>query len=133
MITQQDLVTAFSETEIAELSDHENAAVIDAAVVDKAITEAVAEAQSYLNAAGLTAAVLTPVPVDLRGKLCDIARYRLSDDGVTDTVDERYKLAIAWLKDVMRNPAMLVPGFNPSDQAGNINSGVDSIANPKPN
>lgn len=47
------------------------------------------------------------VPKALILKACDIARFYLYDDGVTEIVQKRYDDAIAWLKMVSTNPAML--------------------------
>lgn len=104
MITQADLVERFGEAEIAALSDHDAHQSINAAVVDKAIADAVAEVNSYLAPVGLVG--ITP-PKALVLKACDIARYYLHEDGATEIVRERYKQAIAWLKEVMKNPSML--------------------------
>ena len=104
MITQADLIERFGAEEIARLSDHDEYRTINAAVVEKAITDAVAEVNSYLAPVGLVG--ITP-PKALVLKACDIARYYLHEDGATEIVRERYKQAIAWLKEVMKNPSML--------------------------
>ena len=73
-------------------------------MVAKAIADAEAEVNSYLAPVGLVG--ITP-PKALVLKACDIARYYLHEDGATEIVRERYKQAIVWLKEVMKNPSML--------------------------
>lgn len=139
MISEQDLIERFGAQELAQLTDREAYQVIDSAVVAHAIADAEAEAESYLRAAGLVArnskgeltyiAAVTP-PKALVIKLCDIARYYLHENGTTEVVEDRYKQAIAWLKEVMRNPAMLrgiEGGSNPA-----LGSGIAVKANPTP-
>lgn len=104
MITLDDLIERFGEEEISALSDHDGGAALNPAVVNRAIADAEAEVASYLAPAGLVG--IAP-PKALVIKTCDIARYYLHQDGATETVKERYRQALAWLKEVMRNPAML--------------------------
>ena len=101
MISQTDLVERFGAEEIARLSDHDEYRTINAAVVAKAIADAEAEVNSYLALVGITP------PKALVLKACDIARYYLHEDGATEIVRERYRQAITWLKEVMKNPSML--------------------------
>lgn len=104
MITQDDLIARFGEEEMAALSDHERGTTLNPEVIARAIADAEAEVASYLAPVGL--ANITP-PKALIIKACDIARYYLHQDGAEGIVKERYEYAIRWLKDVMRNPAML--------------------------
>lgn len=104
MITQDDLIERFGAEEMAALSDHERGTTLNPAVIARAIADAEAEVASYLAPVGL--AHITP-PKALVIKACDIARYYLHQDGAEGVVKERYEYALRWLKDVMRNPAML--------------------------
>lgn len=104
LITREDMIERFGAAEMAERTGRERCDVIDEAVLSAAIADAEAEAQSYLSAAGL---VLATPPKALVVKVCDIARYYLYDDAVTQIVEDRYKQAIQWLRDVVRNPQML--------------------------
>ncbi len=108
MITQQDLIDRFGEVELAELSDHAGHSDIDPVVIAKAITDAESEAMSYLAGAGIANEVRLSPPLALKIKLCDMARYFLYENGLIEVVEKRYNRAIAWLKDVERNPAMVV-------------------------
>lgn len=132
MITQQDLIVAFSEEEIAEVSDHQNHTDIDAQVVAKAITAAEGEALSYLAGAGIAKAVQNAPSEILKLKLCDIARYYLYENGMIDVVETRYNRAVAWLKDVARNPSMLVDADETDAATSNAMSGSMVKPNPLP-
>ena len=88
------------------LTDREGRGVIDDEVLNRAIEDAEAETAAYIQAAGL---VLPSPPKVLVIKVCDIARYYLHDNGETQVVLDRYKQAIAWLRDVVRNPRLLDP------------------------
>ena len=139
MINATDLITRFGEKEIAELSDKESYSNINYDVVNKAIFDAESEVESYLNAVGLVSrnehgeliyrhALTAPTALTIR--LCDMARYYLYEDSVTQLVKDRYEQAIAWLKSVMKNPTMLT-GIN-TETAQN-KSGICVMPNAKPN
>ena len=106
IITRQDLIDRFGEDELVLLTDREGRGVIDDEVLNRAIEDAEAETAAYIQAAGL---VLSSPPKVLVIKVCDIARYYLHDNGETQVVLDRYKQAIAWLRDVVRNPRLLDP------------------------
>lgn len=106
IITRQDLIDRFGEDELVVLTDREGRGVIDDEVLNRAIEDAEAETAAYIQAAGL---VLPSPPKVLVVKVCDIARYYLHDNGETQVVLDRYKQAIAWLRDVVRNPRLLDP------------------------
>lgn len=106
IITRQDLLDRFGEGELVVLTDREGRGVIDDEVLNRAIEDAEAETAAYIQAAGL---MLPSPPKVLVIKVCDIARYYLHDNGETQVVLDRYKQAIAWLRDVVRNPRLLDP------------------------
>ena len=106
IITRQDLIDRFGEGELVVLTDREGRGVIDDEVLNRAIEDAEAETAAYIQAAGL---MLPSPPKVLVIKVCDIARYYLHDNGETQVVLDRYKQAIAWLRDVVRNPRLLDP------------------------
>lgn len=137
MITVTDLTTRFGEDEIAQMSDKKHYSTINIDVVNKAIFDAETEAESYLNAIGLVSrnadgelVYRGQAPQPLIIKLCDIARYYLYDDAVTNIVEQRYKQALDWLKLVMKNPSMLT-GLAESS-TGQNQSGIVVMPNPKP-
>ena len=141
MITIQDLIDRFGEHELANLTDRDNYTVINTDIVEKAINDATAEAESYLKTTGLVSRTShrrliytadKKPPEALVIKLCDIARYYLYEDGTTTIVETRYKQAIDWLKLVMKNPKMLTGVLDNSDDS-NGSSGIHVIPNPVPN
>lgn len=93
---QADLVDRFGTEELAQRTDRSNGTVIDTVVLGRALADADAEADSYL--ATRYALPLKTTPVVLVRLCSDIARYRLYDDGVPDTVRNRYQDAVALLK-----------------------------------
>lgn len=140
MITLTDLTDRFGEDELAQLTDREAYQDIDIVVVNRAISDAESEVESYLNMTGLVVRnmagelvyVKSPsVPKPLVIKTCDIARYYLYESGVTGIVKERYDQAIEWLKLVMRNPVMLT-GVTATTGSTASNSGIAVMAAPPP-
>lgn len=139
MITLQDLIKRFGESELAKLSDRVNYQVIDNAVIDSAISDAEGEVSTYLRSAGLVGIdtmgnviylKATKVPDALVLKTCDVARYYLYENGTTEIVEKRYDDAIKWLDKVKKDPTMLTgPVVTPTNTGG----GIVVIPNPVPN
>lgn len=124
--TQQDLVDRFGETEVIQLSDRAGTGAIDAAVVAAKLADAAAEIDGYL--AGRYTLPLTPVPLTLQRIACDITRYHLYDDRVTEAVAQRYKDAIKFLTSVNKGDIQLgvdADGAAPPSQSGS----PDYVAN----
>ena len=121
--TLQDLVDRFGYEQLAQLSDRDAGAVVDEVVVDRALAGAGAviapparragggadgaaagraradpdaEIDGYL--AALYALPLTTVPALLVRMACDLARYRLFGDRVTEQVRQLYTDAVRDLK-----------------------------------
>ncbi len=139
MITLDDLKTRFGSDELIALSDRQERDVINVKVINKAINDATEEVASYLLPTGLVKFNDTGVvyvgavmPKALTIKTCDIARYYLHDDNLTDTVIRRYEEAIKWLKLVQKNPAMLAGVSDSNGDNQNANSGIYVMPNPKP-
>lgn len=93
-----DMVARFGEREIAQLTNRDGLDVVDADVLDEALADANAEVQGYL--ATRYRVPPDPVPRLLVRVACDVARYRLYDDGATDEVRRRYEDAVRLLKSV---------------------------------
>lgn len=91
MITRGDLVERFGEKTIANLE-----LMLGAESTTAAINDAVEEAESYI--AMQYVLPLIAVPAVLKGKLCDMVRYRLMSAKSPDEVTKRYDDAIAWLR-----------------------------------
>lgn len=105
--TRADLITRFGEAEIVQLSDRAHSGAIDDAVVSQAIADAAAEIDGYL--AGRYPLPLTDIPPLLNLYACDIARYRLFEDGAYEQVVERYNTALRYLRDVASGKVQLLP------------------------
>lgn len=140
MITLQDLIDRFGERELIQLTNEQvrPESVIDTAVLDRAISDAVGEVASYLRPAGLIGVdalgdvIYThsdTLPNELALHTCNIARYNLYDNGVIETVETRYNAAVKWLDKVKKDPSMLTGQVTkPTAQAT-----VHVIPNPEPN
>lgn len=108
--TQADMVTAYGEAEMIDLTDRADPPVgsIDAAVMTRALETADGEIDSYL--AARYALPLATVPVILRDCAADIARYRLHERGTPERVEKAYAARVAWLRDVAAGRATLGTG-----------------------
>ena len=104
--TQQNLIDRFGEEELIQLTDRSNLGVIDATVVNRALGDADAQINGYL-AVRHTLPLVAPFPAVLERLACDIARYALHENAVTEIVETRYRDAIALLKDVSKGTAKL--------------------------
>lgn len=105
--TRDDLVTRFGEAEVLQLSDRARTGVIDEVVVNRAITDAAAEIDGYLS--GRYELPLVTVPAVLTLYACDMARYRLFEDGAYEQVVERYNSALRYLREVAAGRVQLFP------------------------
>lgn len=105
--TRADLIVRFGEAEILQLSDRTHSGAIDDAVVAQAIADAAAEIDGYL--ASRYELPLAAVPTVLVLYACDIARYRLFEDGAYEQVVERYNTALRYLRDVAAGRVQLLP------------------------
>ena len=121
--TQANLITRFGEQEITELTDRTNTG-IDAAVVSKALADADAEINGYVSAKHELP--LNPVPAVLERLACEIARYYLYEDRVTEQVRRRYEDARKWLQGVANGTVSL--GVDASGDAPASSGGPQSSA-----
>lgn len=112
--TQSDMVDRFGQTEVAQLTDLVNGAVINTAVLGRALGDADAEIDARVGAR--YALPLASVPPVLVRVAADIARYFLWADAASEQVRNRYKDAIGLLDKIatghVRLPAAepLAPG-----------------------
>ena len=111
--TQADLVERFGETEIIQLSDRDRTGAIESAVVTAKLADADAEIDAYL--ATRYTLPLASVPTVLKRVACDVARYHLFDDRVTDDVRRRYEDALKFLQAVAKGTVSI--GVDPIGQA----------------
>lgn len=113
--SQSDMVERFGETEVAQRTNRVDGLTIDQVVLDRALADADAEINSYL--ASRYTVPLTTTPPVINRLACDITRYRLFDDGVPDTVRQRYEDAVSLLKKFASGDVRL-PGQEAAATAG---------------
>lgn len=119
--TQQDLVTRFGASELAQLTDEAAGVTINTATVAQALVDADAEIDGYLGVR--YALPLTSVPALINRLACDIARFYLFDDRVTEAVKLRYQGAVTTLKSLSAGTVTLTDaaGIAPAiDTAGSV-------------
>jgi phage gp36-like protein len=115
--TQADLVIAFGEQTLIDLTDLVDPPTgeIDSGSVDRALADSVAEMDGYLCVKYVTP--VTAQPDRLRAVCCDLARYRLCGDRVTEVVRTRYEDAVRWLRDIAAGRTQLVGAVVPAGGA----------------
>jgi len=121
--TLVDLIAAFGEQEIRQLSDRNRpqTGAIVLEVVAEAINDASAEINMYLEGRGLLP--LKTVPETLRRICCDIARYYLYQNPRDDTpVVTRYRQRVRQLEGVANGKLSL--GL---DSAGEVPKPEDTV------
>lgn len=99
--TQQNMIDRFGQQEMIELTDRATPRTdaIVTAVLDRALADADAEINGHLSAKFTLP--LSPVPTVLERLACDMARFYLYDERVTEAVKDRYNNAIKFLKGVV--------------------------------
>lgn len=105
--TLQNLIDRFGPGELVQLTDklEPPTGQIAEGTVALAIKDASELIDSYLE--GRYSLPLNPVPAPLTRAACDVARYYLHEDAVTEAVQARYDEAVAYLKAVSRGEAKL--------------------------
>jgi len=111
-----DLTDRFGLTELIQLTDRDHAGEIDAAVAGRAIADAGGEIDGYLRAGGYRLPLPT-LPTVLVAFACDIARYRLYDDGASKQVEQRYQDAIRYLRGLASGTVVLDVDLPPEAEA----------------
>lgn len=117
---QQDLVDRFGQTEIAQLTDRTNGTTIDTAVLGKALADADDLINSHL--ATRYTLPLASVPKVIVRAACDIARYYLYEDRVTEQVRARYEDTVKFLKAVADGAVTL--GLDAANQVASQSGGA---------
>ncbi|MCK7458496.1 gp436 family protein [Idiomarina aminovorans] len=100
-----DMVTRFGQEELEQLAPSDTAEEFDQEKVDSALSDASAEMNTYLGS--VYALPLTDPNPYLKTICCDITRFRLWDDAVSEEVRKRYEDAVAWLKKVVKGDVSL--------------------------
>ncbi len=113
------MVQAFGMEEVIALTnlDDPDATTINSDILTKAIEDASASADGYLQTRYSTP--LNPVPPYLKRICCDITRGLLDQNNPREEVVRRWDLALAFLKDVSKGLASLpVPNGGVDDEGG---------------
>jgi len=105
--TEADILEQLDEDILIQLTDDEDAGDVDDDMVTRAIVNADAEIDSYCGTKHIVP--FTTVPPIIRMVSVDIAIYNLYSRrrGAPDSIKERYKDRIAFLKSVSKGEAML--------------------------
>jgi phage gp36-like protein len=119
--SQTDLTDRFGATELAQRTDRTNGTVIDTLVLGRALSDADSEIDGYL--ATRYNLPLPSTPGVINRLACDIARYRLYDDGVPETVRVRYQDAVSLLKRLSSGEVQLA-GITPVAVVGGSGNAV---------
>ena len=98
--TRTDLEERYGASELTQRES-----VLAAGAVASALADADAMIDSYC--AGRYAVPLSPVPPNLPGLACAIARYIILGDSATDMARKNYEDARAYLRDVQAGRALL--------------------------
>lgn len=106
--TSAQLITAFTEQELIQLTDRENIGIIDDVVLSAAIAQADRLIDGYIS---------PPYDLPLPQMLIDdsslpemagyIVRKNIFKNGPTENVMDDYKMALAWLRDVQSGKVSL--------------------------
>lgn len=111
------MIERFGEVELIQLTDHDQLGVMNEAVLQRALDDADAEINGYI-------AVRMPVPavtgLSFLSRLAsDVARYRLYDDAVPDTVRLRYEDAVRALQAIAKG-SMTLGEVEPATIGGQV-------------
>jgi phage gp36-like protein len=126
--SQADMEERFGATELAQRTDRISGETIDATVLARALADADAEIDGYL--ATRYTLPLPSTPPAINRLACEIARYRLFDDGVPETVRVRYQDAVSLLKRLSSGEVQLA-GISPVVVAGGTGNAVATRTAPK--
>ena len=121
-----DLIAAYGEDEIRQLSDRNRNNAVDESVVDAAIASAQAEVEDYLRGRVEVPFPDDAVPPTVKRAVIKMARFHLYRDP-TDTVRMDYKDALGTLKDIQAGKMVLAAN------AQQTTSSVPRIKRDEPN
>jgi phage gp36-like protein len=118
--TQTDLVDRFGTDELAQRTNRTDGLTIDTVVLGRALSDADAEIDGYLATRYRLPLVSTPAV--LVRLAADIARYRLSDKGISDTVRQRYEDSVSLLKRLSNGDVQLAGAALVAAEGGSGNA-----------
>lgn len=122
----QDMVDRYPERDLIQLTD-ENGVELDAVRLERALADASAEIDGYLQ--GRYVLPLQEVPKILTLVACDIAMYRLQVLRPTGGIEDaraRYDDALRYLRQVSKGEVQL--GLSDEDRAAPEGSGPEMIS-----
>lgn len=103
--TAQDMQDRFGEAELIQLTDHQGDGQINSVVLAQALADANAQVEAYLG--GRFDLPLDETPPVLVRITCDLARYGLYDDAMTDTIRQRQQDALRFLEALAAGKVLL--------------------------
>jgi phage gp36-like protein len=112
-----DLITAFGETELIQLTDRQGAGAVDETILDAAIAKADAEISQRLRAKGWTVPIAGS-SADLLAIGLDITRFFLHVNAAPEPVKEAFERAIKKLDAYVKGWVDLDLGSLPNPSAG---------------
>ncbi len=126
--TLPDLIDRYGEAELIQLTDRAEVPDhrVDEAVVGRACGDASATIDSYARGRYLTPLLAANAAV-VKPYACMIARWHLHDDGHPEHVEDGYKSAIAWLRDLAAGKVGL-PDLTPPAAEGSSTFGIAVVA-----
>ncbi|MDD2870122.1 phage protein Gp36 family protein [Neomegalonema sp.] len=126
----QDMIDRFSAQQLREVADPENVAEIRAEALARALEDASAEIDGYLE--GRYRLPLPKPPPSLRLLACDIAMYRLLTLRQIDAMEDqrkRYEDALRFLRSIAKGEINLGPA--PSGETVTPAGGPTLVAGPE--
>jgi phage gp36-like protein len=125
LVTAQLMTDAAAGTSLAGYTAGEQAAAPKAlAVVQRALDDARNTIDSHIG--GRYPLPIAPVPEILERLSCDLARFYLYDDQVTETIQKRFDDAMKLLRDVRDGKSQLGPNGTTGQQPVS-NSGAELV------
>ncbi|MBF0095529.1 MAG: DUF1320 domain-containing protein [Alphaproteobacteria bacterium] len=117
--TLQALIDRFGEDELIQLTDDAGAGVVDQARIDLRCAEADGLINGYVGTRYTVP--LAPVPVEVEGIACDVARYLLYRDAPSETVRAGHDAAMRKLRDIASGALTLqVAGIETAPKVGRV-------------
>lgn len=126
LLTAEILTAAATGGDLSAYTADEQAAAAKAlALINRALADAGSEIDSYVSTR--YSVPLTPVPSFINRTACDLARYYLYDDQVTETIQKRRDGAIGVLRDISTGKSSLgdpatAPAASPQSGAVHLES-----------
>lgn len=117
--TLLDLITAFGETELIQLTDRQGAGVVDETILDAAIAKSDAEINQRLRAKGWVVPIASS-STDLLAIGVDITRFFLHVDVAPDPVKEAFERTIKKLDAYVKGLVDLDLGSLPVPTASGV-------------